>query len=107
MAHAAREQMVEAIAETDDELLEKYLSGEKLASGEILTALRRGTLELKYTPVFCGTAFRNRGVQPLLDAVVDLLPAPTDVPAITRRVPIKRSIAMMGVIHHFRDRLRK
>ena len=86
-AHAAREQMVEAIAETDDELLEKYLSGEEITDDELKAALRRATVTNKLQPVLCGSAFKNKGVQPLLDAVVDFLPSPLDVPAMTGEHP--------------------
>jgi elongation factor G len=81
-AHKAREEMVEAVAETDDELLEKYLSGEEVTVDEIKAALRRATCTNKLQPVLCGSAFKNKGVQPLLDAVVDYLPSPVEVAAI-------------------------
>ena len=81
-AHKAREQMVEAIAETDDKLLEKYLSGEEVTNEELKAALRRATIANRLQPVICGSAFKNKGVQPLLDAVVDYLPSPLDVPPI-------------------------
>ena len=77
-----REQMVEAIAETDDGLLEKYLSGEAVTNDELKAALRRATVAGKLQPVLCGSAFKNKGVQPLLDAVVDFLPSPLEIPAI-------------------------
>ncbi len=76
-AHRMREQLVEAVAETDDTLLEKYLSGEEVTVDEIVAALRRGTIANALQPVICGSAFKNKGVQPLLDAVVDYLPSPT------------------------------
>jgi elongation factor G len=79
---AAREKLVEAVCEVEDELLEKYLAGEAIAPEEIRAALRRGTIDLRFTPVLAGTAFRNKGVPPLLDAVVDYLPSPTEVPPI-------------------------
>ncbi len=79
-AHKAREQMVEAIAETDEELLEKYLSGEEVTNEELKAALRRATVAGQLQPVLCGSAFKNKGVQPLLDAVVDYLPSPLDIP---------------------------
>jgi elongation factor G len=79
-AHKAREQMVEAIAETDEQLLEKYLSGEEVTNDELKAALRRATVAGQLQPVICGSAFKNKGVQPLLDAVVDFLPSPLDVP---------------------------
>jgi elongation factor G len=81
-AHRAREQMVEAIAETDDALLEKYLSGEAVSDAELKAALRRATIANRLQPVICGSAFKNKGVQPLLDTVVDYLPSPLDVPSI-------------------------
>jgi elongation factor G len=81
-AHKMRERLVEAVAETDDTLLEKYLSGQEVTVDEIVAALRRATIANALQPVICGSAFKNKGVQPLLDAVVDFLPAPTDVPAV-------------------------
>jgi elongation factor G len=81
-AHKVREEMVEAVAETDDELLEKYLSGEEITNDEIRASLRRATVRNQLQPVLCGSAFKNKGVQPLLDAVVAYLPSPLDVPAI-------------------------
>ncbi|HJX27659.1 MAG TPA: elongation factor G [Thermoanaerobaculia bacterium] len=82
VAHKMREQMVEAISETDDQLLEKYLSGEAVSNDELKAALRRATIENRVQPVICGSAFKNKGVQPLLDAVVDYLPSPLDIPPI-------------------------
>jgi elongation factor G len=81
-AHKAREQMVEAIAETDDQMLERYLSGEEVTNDELKAALRRATIANRLQPVVCGSAFKNKGVQPLLDAVVDYLPSPVDIPPI-------------------------
>jgi elongation factor G len=81
-AHKAREQLVEAVAETDDPLLEKYLSGEEVTTEEIRAALRRATVANRLQPVLCGSAFKNKGVQTLLDAVVAYLPSPLDVPPI-------------------------
>ncbi len=77
-----REKMVESIAEQHDELLEKYLGGEPLEIGELKAALREATIAQKITPVLCGSAFKNKGVQPLLDAVVDYLPSPVDIPPV-------------------------
>jgi elongation factor G len=77
-----REKMVESIAEQHDELLEKYLAGETLEIAELKSALREATIAQKITPVLCGTAFKNKGVQPLLDAVVDYLPSPLDIPPV-------------------------
>jgi elongation factor G len=78
----AREALIEALADVDDSLLERYLEGEQIDETEIMTAVRRATLELKIVPVLCGSAFKNKGVQPLLDAVVAYLPSPVDGPAI-------------------------
>lgn len=77
-----RTKLLEAIAETDDTLMEKYLEGESISTAEIIRALRQGTVAGTMVPVLCGSAFKNRGVQLLLDAVVDYLPAPIDVPPI-------------------------
>ncbi len=74
-----REKMVEGIAETDDRLLEKYLSGDEITIEELKAALRRATISNRLQPVICGSAFKNKGVQPLLDAVVDYLPSPEDI----------------------------
>jgi elongation factor G len=81
-AHKMRERLVEAVAETDDTLLEKYLSGQEVTVEEIVAALRRATVANALQPVLCGAAFKNKGVQPLLDAVVDFLPSPLDVPPV-------------------------
>jgi elongation factor G len=81
-AHKMREEMVEKISETDDQLLEKYLSGEEVTNDELKAALRRATISNQIQPVICGSAFKNKGVQPLLDAVVDYLPSPLDIPPI-------------------------
>lgn len=79
--------MVEAIAELDEELLEKYLEGEDPTEDEIIAALRKGTIAGTVVPMLCGSAFKNKGVQLLLDAVVDYLPSPLDVPPITGELP--------------------
>ncbi|NOZ14043.1 MAG: elongation factor G [Acidobacteria bacterium] len=83
LAEEWREKMVEAAAETMDELMEKYLNGEALSPDEIRRGIREGTLNLFFTPVLCGTAFKNKGVQPLLDAIIEYLPSPLEVPPIT------------------------
>ena len=77
-----REKLLEAVAEYDEGLMIKYLDGEELNPSEIKAALRKATLAVKIVPVFCGSSFKNKGVQPLLDAIVDYMPAPIDVPAI-------------------------
>ena len=84
---AARMELIEAIAEEDESLLEKYLAGEELGEDEIRQGIRSAVLGLKICPVLCGTAFRNKGVQPLLDAVVEYLPSPTEVEATKGTIP--------------------
>jgi elongation factor G len=79
-AEAAHLQLLETIAHVDDHLMEKYLSDERLTEDEIKHAVRLGTLSFEFVPVLCGSAFKNKGVQPMLDAVVDYLPSPVDVP---------------------------
>ncbi|MEW6104882.1 MAG: elongation factor G [Bacillota bacterium] len=77
-----REELIEAIADTDDDIMAKYIDGEEITTTELKQALRRATLAVKIVPVLCGAAFRNKGVQLLLDAVVDYLPAPNDLPPV-------------------------
>ncbi|HET6145030.1 MAG TPA: elongation factor G [Candidatus Acidoferrales bacterium] len=79
---AQREKSVEYIAEHDDTLVEKYLNGEKITADELRASIRRSTIALKLVPVLAGSAFKNKGIQPLLDAVVDFLPSPLDVPPV-------------------------
>jgi len=81
-AAAAREKLIEAVASIDDDLMHKYLEGEEISEAEIRKALRAGTISLKLVPVVTGSAFKNKGVQTLLDAVVDYLPSPLDVPPV-------------------------
>jgi elongation factor G len=78
-ANQYREELLETIATSDDALMEKYLAGEELSIDEIKRALRKGTLAFDFVPVLCGSAFKNKGVQPMLDAVVDFLPSPLDI----------------------------
>jgi len=80
-ANEYREQLLETIATSDDEFMEKYLSGEQVTEAEIKRAIRKGTLAFDFVPILCGSAFKNKGVQPMLDAVVDYLPSPLDIPA--------------------------
>ena len=82
IADEYREKLLEAVAEEDDELMEKYLGGEEISEDEIKKAIRKATIACKMTPVTCGSSYRNRGVQPMLDAIVDFMPAPIDIPAI-------------------------
>jgi elongation factor G len=86
-AEEYREKLVEAVAELDDALTEKYLEGKALSEDEIRAALRAGTIAARVIPVLCGTSFRNKGVQPLLDAVVDYLPSPLDIPPVKGKNP--------------------
>ena len=82
LAEEYREKMVEAIAELDEDLTMKFLEGEEISIEELKTALRKGVIACEVNPVFCGTAYRNKGVQLVLDAVVDYMPSPLDIPAI-------------------------
>ena len=81
-AEEYREILLEALSELDDDFMEKYLGGEEITEEEIKKVIRKGTVECKLCPVTCGTSYRNKGVQPLLDAIVDYMPAPTDIPPI-------------------------
>ncbi|HEX3204450.1 MAG TPA: elongation factor G, partial [Nitrospiraceae bacterium] len=82
MAKEYREKLLESVAEYDEHVLERYLNGEALTEADVKKAIRAGTTAMKVIPVFCGSAFKNKGVQQLLDAVVDYLPSPVDVPAV-------------------------
>ncbi len=82
VAEEWREKMLEALADVDEEIMMKYLEGEEITEDEIKAALRKGTIELQFFPMLCGSAFKNKGVQPLLDAIVDYLPSPLDIPPI-------------------------
>jgi len=93
-AEEYREKLVEAAAEADDELLEKFFGGEPLTNDEIKSGIRKLTVAGDAFPVFCGSAFKNRGVQPMLDAVVDYLPSPLDVPAMEAHDPKDESIVI-------------
>lgn len=86
-AESLRESLVEAVAELDEDLMMKYLEGEELTKDELKAAIRKGTCNVEFYPVVCGTAFKNKGVQALLDAVLDYLPSPLDVAAIRGQVP--------------------
>lgn len=79
--------LVEAVAELDEDLMEKYLGGEEITVDELKAAIRKGTLDVEFYPVVCGTAFKNKGVQLMLDAVIDYLPSPLDVPPMTGVLP--------------------
>jgi elongation factor G len=81
-ANEYRQALMEAVAESDDELMMKYLEGEELTEEEVMAGIRKQTIACKMTPVCCGSSYKNKGVQPLLDAVVAFMPAPTDIPHI-------------------------
>ena len=82
LAEEWREKLVEAVAETDEELMERYLEGDEISEAELKAAIRKATCAVEFYPVLCGSAFKNKGVQLMLDAVVDYLPSPLDVPSI-------------------------
>ncbi|MDZ5474267.1 elongation factor G [Bacillus sp. 31A1R] len=86
-AEEYREKLVEAVAELDENLMEKYLGGEEITKEELKAAIRKGTVNVEFYPVICGSAFKNKGVQKMLDAVIDYLPSPLDVPAIKGTLP--------------------
>ncbi|MHB1845482.1 MAG: elongation factor G [Deltaproteobacteria bacterium] len=86
-AQEARQRLLEAVADFDDKLMEKVLEGKPVSKAELLAALRKGTIALRAVPVLCGSAFKNKGVQQLLDAVVDLLPNPLDIPPVSGKKP--------------------
>ncbi len=90
-----RDRLVETVAETDDDIMMSYLEGEEPEIGDLKAAIRRGTLAGKFTPVLTGTAFKNKGVQPMLDAVVDFLPSPMDIEGIEGHKPGDESVVMM------------
>lgn len=79
-AEEYRSKLIETAVEVDDEMMEKYLSGEEISTDDLKKCIRKGTISSKFVPVFCGSAFKNKGVQPLLDGVIDFLPSPLDVP---------------------------
>jgi elongation factor G len=88
----AREKLIESLADCDEELMKRYLDGEALSENDILKSLRKATLALRVTPVLCGSAFKNKGIQLLLDAVIDYLPAPSDIPAVVGTGPDKEAV---------------
>ncbi|MDO8746628.1 MAG: elongation factor G, partial [Thermodesulfovibrionales bacterium] len=86
-ARQYREKMIEALSDVDENIMEKFLGAEEISAEEIKAALRKGTMQMKLTPVICGTAFKNKGVQLLLDSIVDYLPSPLDVPPVSGTKP--------------------
>ncbi|MBN1380066.1 MAG: elongation factor G [Deltaproteobacteria bacterium] len=91
-AETYRDQMIEILADFDDSIAEKYLSGEEPVTGEIINAIRKATLSLAIVPVFCGSALKNKGIQPLLDGVVHFLPSPEDIPPIKGINPLSNQV---------------
>ncbi len=91
-AAEVRDDMVAKLAEWDDVLMERYLEGEAIGAADLIPVLRRLTLELKIVPVLCGSALKNKGIQPLLDAIVDFLPSPVDVPPIEGVHPVSKEV---------------
>jgi elongation factor G len=91
-ARHAREQMIEGLGEVDDHIMEKYVHGEPISLEELKASVRRNTIAMKIFPVLCGSAFKNKGVQPLLEAVVDYLPSPLDVPPIEGSLPSNEDV---------------
>ena len=89
-AHEARTHLIEACADYDDDLMEAYLNDEEIPHERIATSLHRATLDIKVTPVLCGSSFKNKGVQPLLDAIVELLPSPLEVPPVQGLEPPRK-----------------
>ncbi|MDP2277255.1 MAG: elongation factor G [Nitrospirota bacterium] len=86
-ARQYREKMIEALSDVDENIMEKFLGAEEISAEEIKAALRKGTMQMKLTPVICGAAFKNKGVQLLLDSIVDYLPSPLDVPSVSGTKP--------------------
>src|SRR6185369_9211827 len=86
-AETARDTLLQALADVDDQIMAHYLEGKYVGPAEVRAALRRATIANRAVPVLVGAAFRNKGVQPLLDAVVDFLPAPTDIPPVRGKNP--------------------
>ncbi len=87
LADEYREKLIESIAEHNDKLLEKYFEGEEIHRGELVAAIREATIDLDIVPVTCGSSYRNKGVQPLLDCIVEFMPSPLDIPPITGKNP--------------------
>jgi elongation factor G len=87
IVHQYREKIIEAACEADEKLFEKFVSGQKISNDELKAAIRKATIAIKITPVLCGSAFKNKGVQPLLDAVVNYLPSPVDIPPVQGWTP--------------------
>ena len=87
-----REQLVETLADLDDHIMEWYLGGQEIPLPDLLAAIRKGTIDLKIVPIYCGAALRNKGVQPLLDGIIHFLPDPMDIPPVSGRNPISKKM---------------
>jgi elongation factor G len=92
IVHQYREKIIEAACEADEKLFEKFVGGEKITNDELMAGIRKGTIAIKLTPVLCGSAFKNKGVQPLLDAVVNFLPSPVDIPPVQGLTPDRANV---------------
>jgi elongation factor G len=102
-AQAAREHLLEELSHYDDELLEMILEEQEIPKERLVAAVRKATLEIKMTPVLCGSSFKNKGVQPLLDAVIDFLPSPLDVPPVQGHEPVKGEEEDREAVRHASD----
>ncbi|OLC16272.1 MAG: translation elongation factor G, partial [Candidatus Rokubacteria bacterium 13_1_40CM_69_96] len=92
LVHEYREKMIEGLAEVDEHLMEKYVASAPVSAAELKAAVRKGTIAMRLFPVICGASFKNKGVQPLLDAVIDYLPSPLDVPSVQGINPETRAL---------------
>jgi len=92
LAQEYREKLLESVVENDEKLMEKYLSGESISPEQLIEVARKATIAMKITPVFCGASFKNKGIQQLLDAVVQYLPSPLDIPAVEGSLPDKPEV---------------
>jgi elongation factor G len=102
-AEAAREHLLEEVSHYDDELVELILEDQEIPKERLVAAIRQATLEIKMTPVLCGSSFKNKGVQPLLDAVIDFLPSPLDVPPVEGLEPVKGDEEDRQAVRHASD----
>jgi elongation factor G len=102
-AEAAREHLLEEVSHYDDELVEMILEEQEIPKDRLVSAIRKATLEIKMTPVLCGSSFKNKGVQPLLDAVIDFLPSPLDVPPVHGHEPVRGEDEDREAVRHASD----
>ncbi|HMK65017.1 MAG TPA: elongation factor G, partial [Thermodesulfobacteriota bacterium] len=87
-----REQLLETLADIDDRIMDQYLEGQEIPRADLLAAIRQGTVDLKIVPLYCGAALRNKGVQPLLDGIIEFLPNPMDIPPVSGRNPVNKEL---------------